>query len=132
MRFAYWRQCCRQVHKLNLIKVLLVCSFLVLGFGNKTFAQNSQKVYVCNSPYASCFHFDIYCNGLNARKHPLITISVDSIPAGLKPCKLCVKKSFKPKPDRECKRTNHAGTKTRAKKKKTKQILKSPLEDYDI
>lgn len=124
-----WRRCFRQVTRLSLIKVLLVCSVLFICSDNLTFAQIPQKVYVCKSPYASCFHFDKYCNGLNARKHPLSTISIDSIPYSLKACNLCVKESFKPRLNCESKQTKHSRAKTNTKKKTAKPKRISPLED---
>lgn len=52
--------------------------YLIIAFWGLSFFGKKKDVYVCDSEYATAYHFDPICVGLTNCTHDVIEIPVDS------------------------------------------------------
>lgn len=58
---------------------------------------NGKRFFICTGDYANRFHRKINCPGLNACGSEIISLSSDSIPSFMTPCKICNRSSMSKK-----------------------------------
>lgn len=65
-------------------RLWIILSFLFL------MAADGQKVYICDSPYAACYHRTDSCEGLDLCNHEVRRVPLrDAQKQGKRPCKIC-------------------------------------------
>ena len=71
-------------------RLWIILSFLFLA------AADASQVYICDSPYAACYHRTDSCEGLDLCNHEVRRIPLrDAQKQGKRPCKICYKQEHK-------------------------------------